>query len=138
MSIFNLILTAFMTLSLSMSPPSDHTLTVVVDGGSSDAGKIWVALFNSSESYPDKSFLGKSGTVKNGKTTIVFENLPAGTYAASCFHDANNNKTLDKNSLGIPKEKYGFSNNPNSKFGPPSYSKAAFKISGDTKINIHL
>ena len=43
--------------------------------------------------------------------TVVFENLKPGKYAVSVLHDANKNKDLDKNKLGIPKEGFGFSNN---------------------------
>jgi len=41
---------------------------------------------------------------------------------------------LDTNFLGIPKEPYGFSNNPSTLFGPPSFKKASFVLHLETKI----
>jgi uncharacterized protein (DUF2141 family) len=56
-----------------------------------------------------------------------------GEVAIAAFQDANENEKLDKNSLGIPTERYGFSNNPKRGFGPPSFQQAKFNLS--TGIN---
>ena len=57
--------------------------------------------------------------------------LPFGKYAISIFHDVNDNEELDANFIGIPKEPYGFSNNPKSSFGPPGFDAAAFEFEKD-------
>ncbi len=64
--------------------------------------------------------------------------LPKGKYAVSAFHDANGNKKLDKNMMGLPTEKYGFSNDARGTFGPPSLSSQLFEVSADTDISITL
>jgi uncharacterized protein (DUF2141 family) len=57
-------------------------------------------------------------------------NLPAGVYAVSVFHDENMNQKLDKNFVGIPKEGYGASNNPRKKMGPPTFEETKIQVSG--------
>lgn len=66
--------------------------------------------------------------LKNGDTYIVFDKLPAGTYAVSLYHDANSNKKLDTNFFGLPTEAYGFGNNARGIFGPPSFKNSSIEI----------
>ena len=61
--------------------------------------------------------------------TVVFENIKPGKYAVSVIHDANKNKELDKNKLGIPKEGFGFSNNVIGLMGPPTFESAQIDLS---------
>ncbi|MCX2763828.1 DUF2141 domain-containing protein [Aquimarina muelleri] len=64
-----------------------------------------------------------------GKKSFTIKDFPYGEYAISCFYDANNNKKMDTNFLGIPKEKVGASNNPTSN------SISSYK---DTKFNFNV
>jgi len=57
---------------------------------------------------------------------VTIENIPPGEYAISIFHDENDNGKLDTNFIGIPKEPYGFSNNPVIKLRPPTFMEAKF------------
>jgi len=59
---------------------------------------------------------------------ITFADIKLGNYAVSVLHDENQNKDLDTNMLGIPKEGYGFSNNVTGVIGPPSFRKARFHV----------
>jgi uncharacterized protein (DUF2141 family) len=52
----------------------------------------------------------------------------------SVYQDSNNNGQLDKNIFGIPKEKYGFSNNA----GRPDYRKCVFDFDTDMTVTISL
>jgi uncharacterized protein (DUF2141 family) len=60
---------------------------------------------------------------------VVFVKLPQGVYAVSLFHDENRNGKLDSGVMRIPKEGYGFSNNPAKRFGPPKYEETTFVLS---------
>lgn len=60
-----------------------------------------------------------------------------GTYAIALLHDENSNRKLDK-ALFIPKEGFGFSNNPAVVTGPPKFQSAAFKVAGDTRVAIKM
>ena len=72
------------------------------------------------------------------KKTEINNVLPYGEYAVTLFVDFNENKKLDKNFLGIPKEQYGFSNNVMGKMSPPTFDQAKFVIKGPTTQNIKL
>ena len=61
-----------------------------------------------------------------------FENIPSDSYALVALHDENMNGKLDTNWLGIPKEGFGFSNDPKVSFSAPSFSDAAFAYDGQT------
>jgi uncharacterized protein (DUF2141 family) len=64
--------------------------------------------------------------------------IPDGEYAIAFFIDANGNKKLDKNFLGIPKEQYGFSNNAMGTLSAPTFEQAKFQVAGNTVQNIKL
>ena len=72
------------------------------------------------------------------KAVIVYRNLPAGRYAVSAFHDENGNGRLDRNVLGIPSERYGFSRDARGTMGPPAFGDAGVELEADTTITIHL
>ncbi len=120
-----------------LNAQNTYKLTVSFKNIENNEGKIWAAVYNSSDSWMKKEVQGKSGAISNKNSVIIFE-LPAGTYALSAFHDENNNKELDTNGLGIPKEDYGFSNNPNAMFGPPAYKKSTFTLDKDLTITVEL
>ncbi|MEJ2194303.1 MAG: DUF2141 domain-containing protein [Ignavibacteriaceae bacterium] len=104
------------------------SLTVKVTGFASDSGNCRFALNNSEEIYEreDSVFIGKILPIKNREVTITIDSLIYGTYAVKVFHDENSNGKLDSDMLGIPSEKYGFSNNASGWFGPPSWEKSRF------------
>ena len=52
-----------------------------------------------------------------------------GEYALAIYHDKNNNREFDKGFLGIPKERFGMSNNPAFGLKAPDYEQAAFRVS---------
>lgn len=72
------------------------------------------------------------------KTVLVFRNLSPGTYAVSVFHDENGNGVMDKNAIGLPMERYGFSRDARGTMGPPSFADAAINLQADTTIRIVL
>lgn len=69
---------------------------------------------------------------------LIFGDLIPGRYAVSVYHDENNNQKIDRGWLGIPVEDYGFSNNPSTLFGPPSFARASFELHYDLEITIKL
>jgi uncharacterized protein (DUF2141 family) len=116
------------------------TLEVTVDGIRETRGTIWIGLFTSETDFPHKATEGKIVEIRGNSVHVVFTNLRVGDYALSVFHDANQNGKLDKNSLGIPKEGFGFGNNAMGTFGPPSFNKAKVVIDngGIAKQVIHV
>lgn len=85
-------------------------------------GNVLIAIFNDPKEFPDgKSILRKITSSNTDGMTEIKVDLPDGEYAAAVFLDENNNNKLDKNILGIPKEMFGFSNNPKILTGPPTF-----------------
>lgn len=71
--------------------------------------------------------------------SLVFKNIPTGKYAIAIFLDENDNYKLDKNLFGIPKEKYGFSNNILPALRPATFEESVFELSKEeVVINITL
>lgn len=115
---------------------SAFILTVDITGQENTKGSIAFAIHKNQDGFPEKN------------STAVYRNfisfnqiphkveLPKGEYAISIYHDENNNKELDTNFVGIPKESFGFSNNAIGLMGPPSFEKAKIILNADKKIQI--
>ena len=70
--------------------------------------------------------------------TITFENVLPGEYAILALHDENDNKRMDYEDNGMPKESFGMSNNV-MVMGPPQYEDAKFKVANeDLDLNIRF
>lgn len=109
------------------------SLTVDVEGAKSDEGKMFIAVYNSSETWLKENILGHISEISDGKCTHTFEDLEPGIYAVSIFHDKNSNDKLDTGFLGIPKEPYASSMGAKGMFGPPKWKDAKFEITEEAK-----
>ncbi|TDT68022.1 uncharacterized protein (DUF2141 family) [Hypnocyclicus thermotrophus] len=100
-------------------------------------GNIYLKIFNSKKSYkrdiPLKQFILSSDNNEISKKIT----LPNNYYLFSVFQDINNNKKLDKNFLGIPKEPVGLSNY-NGKGIPGGFDKLKIYIDKNSTIEIKL
>ncbi len=128
-----------LTLSLSAFASS---LKVKITGFKNYNGDVQIALWNSSVGFPDDYNTTYETSTQKAKPNFsaLISNLEPGSYAIAMYHDKNRNSKLDTNFLGIPKEGFGFSNNPTILTGAPSFSKAVFTIGPNQKkvINIRL
>ena len=114
-------------------------VTVTVEGIRTTDGAIMVGLFADPATFPDHFLRGQSAAAQVPSVTIVFENVEPGRYALSAFHDRNGNGKLDRGTLGIPKEPYGFSHEARGVMGPPSFDAAALEVPADgLALVIHL
>lgn len=134
----NSVATAALFFSIFLKCPLQEVQTgkleVIVKNVKSDKGMVLVGLSDSQEDFASQetAAIGKKGSVQNGVATVVFDNLPYGTYAAKVMHDENDNDKMDFNFFGLPKESYGFSNNPKS-LGIPAFDKAKFTLDSQSK-----
>jgi len=122
--------------------PSGYSLTVEVKDLRNSKGIVLFALYKREDAFPDehykKYFKKLTGKIVNGASSITFENLPAGKYAVNILHDEDNDGKIKKG-LIMPKEGIGFSNFQSIGFSNrPSFAKASFNLSGDTKIEIKI
>ncbi|ACK64448.1 conserved hypothetical protein [Rippkaea orientalis PCC 8801] len=135
-----------MGVALSLSQPVDASLnsnlTVEISGLNNQSGQVCLSLFASSRGFPNsKEDAVQTQCVKitNTPLQVTFDNLSPKTYAVAVFWDDNGDGELNRNFLGIPTEKFGFSSNPVIKTGPPKFGESAILVSGkNTKIQIQL
>lgn len=91
--------------------------------------RVFVAVYPSAEAMKANKPSRTEITAAQGDPTVVsFKDLPAGTYAFVAFADENSNGKLDTNLVGMPTERYGFSNNVMGLFGPPDFPAAAVQV----------
>ena len=90
--------------------------------GHTNPGVLSLAIYNNAESY--------NQSVKGEKRSEAGVFLGLESYIE--------NKKIDKNFIGIPKEQFGFSNNVMGKFSAPSFEQAMFKVEGKAIQDIQL
>ena len=122
--------------------PSQTWLNVVVDGVRSGKGLVAVTLYADDSS----KFLARHGSLYVGRVNAqpgttracIFVPKP-GIYALALYHDENASKGFDRTGLGLPAEGFGFSNNPATLAGLPSFKSVRLAVpkSGLT-TRIHL
>jgi uncharacterized protein (DUF2141 family) len=121
-------------LASSIGYLAAETLTIRIENADVGKGHLMIGIFNDERTFPDNYFRGERVAVSERTMIITITNLPRGQYAVSVYQDSNDNEQLDKNILGMPKEKYGFSNNSNR----PDYKRCLFGFNNDMTITIRL
>jgi len=117
------------------------TLRVHVSGFRNDKGKAGGVIFASSAGWPqDRSkAVAYGGFDIHGEQAMEEFEVPPGRYGIAVIDDENANQKLDRNFLGIPKEGFGFANNPRVLLSAPSFQAASTKVSCPvTEIQIRL
>lgn len=126
---------------VSVRAQSTCTLVIHVDGFRNQKGDIGVSLFTSPDGWPeknDKAFLHGPHPFSGDKATVTLE-VPPGRYAITVLHDENGNHHMDRNFLGIPREGFGFANNPKVFLSPPDFKTASIDVGCPaTETTIHL
>ncbi len=122
-------------------PRGTLTLGVRIEGIKVMRGVVRVALFDKAKGFPN----GKNTAIrqqmveaKAETASVTFADLMPGCYAIAVQHDQNNDSRLNRNTLGIPKERYGFSNNVRGTFGPPSFRAAAFALDANRTMTVKV
>jgi uncharacterized protein (DUF2141 family) len=103
-------------------------------------GVLFIGLFKENNKFLNLNDTYQAQQIeinKRDSITTLFK-LPKTSYAITIFHDENNNKKLDKNFFGIPKEGFGFSNNPKISFSEPSFKEYSFELKEHKKITIKM
>lgn len=121
--------------------PSEGTLKIRFQGVRNGKGQIAIGMNRTPEGWPrtpDLSYDWKKENIQNGVFIAEIKNLPYGKYAVSVLDDENSNFEMDM-TLGIPREGYGFSNNPRVGLKPPDFEECNFSVnSGTTEITIKM
>lgn len=122
-------------------PPSDTRLYVDVQGLRNSKGLVAVTLYADDRSR----FLAKGKSMGIGRVpasapnTRVCIHVPKpGVYVLAVYHDEDGDRKFKRNGLGIPVEGFGFSNNPSTLFGLPSFASVRLNVKPGNKTTIKL
>ena len=110
----------------------DISLEIKINNLESNKGPIYIRILEENE---NPVIVGTS-TVINYYSEISFDSISPGKYAIQFFHDENENQKMDFNLIGIPKEKFGSSNNVKPVLGPPKFEKMLINLNDNKKIII--
>lgn len=106
-------------------------LAVQLSGLRSGKGTVYVCLSASPQHFlrcqDDKASVSRSIAAGQAGQRFDLGPIKPGTYALLVVHDENRNGKLDM-MLGIPREGFGFSNNPTMRPRPPRWEEIRFTV----------
>lgn len=121
-----------------MQPAFAADLKITVAGIARSEGNVMVAVYNNPEAMAARQAIARTQVRAAGpEVSAVFSDLGVGRYAIVVFHDENGNQKLDANLLGQPQEPYGFSNDAQGSFGPPTFEACAIVL-GATEQTVRV
>ncbi|HEX3683367.1 MAG TPA: DUF2141 domain-containing protein [Bryobacteraceae bacterium] len=138
-----LVLAAIVGPAAAAAPATGNcTLVIHVTGFRNQKGVAGGTLFTSPDGWPednDKSFRHGPFPIAGDHATLTFDRLPPGRYGVAVLHDENSNHKLDRNFLRVPKEGFGFANNPHVGLSAPKWEDSTVNVACPvTEINIRL
>jgi uncharacterized protein (DUF2141 family) len=136
----------FLLLAFAFGPAAgaEAVLTVRVQHISPKGGNLRLALYDRARYEADGDDIADAVVAAhpNAPNLVTFPPVPPGTYAVKMFQDANRNEKFDQDWLGIPQERYGFSNDAGPDWlhlGPPRFDAAKIVLKpGPNSITIVL
>lgn len=137
MRVFSILFALFLNTILIAPEAVTADVTVTISNIPNEDGKILVGLYTEDTFMKADPVKKALGTIKDGSSTVVFEDVEAGTYGIIVVHDANSNGAMDFEATGMPKEAYGVSNNPYS-YGPPQWADAKFEVTGEEDLALEI
>jgi len=108
-------------------------LTVKVDHIAPRGGNLRLAIYDAKSFADDDApaIIDKIVPATPSVQSVTFDGVPPGTYAIKMFQDLNRNEKFDMNWLGLPAERYGFSNNARPdwiRLSAPSFDAAKIEL----------
>jgi uncharacterized protein (DUF2141 family) len=111
--------------------PSSTWINVVAEGLRSNNGLLAITLYEDKPSkflaHHGSLYVGRVDAVAGATRSCIFVPRP-GVYALALYHDENANQKFDRTGIGFPAEGYGFSNNPATLAGLPSFRSVRLNI----------
>ncbi len=128
--------------SIAASPPPTADLDIAISGLRNQHGAVMLCLTRREgasflDCATDPARVTRIVASNAASATIRIPDLAPGDYAMLVIHDENRNGRLDT-MLGLPREGFGFSRNPQIRFGPPHYGDVRFALSGHARQAIKL
>ena len=108
------------------------TIKATVPNVTGEEGEVLFAVYTEDHFMKKAADFSAKAEIVDGKASVKFENIPAGTYAIVVLHDKNSNERMDFDASGMPQENYGTSGNSLS-YGPPNWEASNFEFDGTEK-----
>lgn len=118
-----------------------HNVNVLVGDIRDLKGNIIIQFHKDSTSFLNDSVAPLMTYTENFSSSLIiksYPDIPEGIYAVSVFHDENNNKILDRDIFGVPKEGYGVSGKKIKKFKFAKFENSKFTVNTTTALSIRL
>ncbi len=130
----------FFVLLTASAVQAQGKITVSISNIKNNNGVCRVCIFDNAASFngEGKPLQCVSTNVSNKTAVARFDNVPAGTYAISVFHDANNNNKFDLNFVGMPKEGYGASKNKLPFAAAPAFKDNQFTLKNSQHLQLPI
>src|SRR5438309_9997175 len=134
---------ALTILQMPLQSAEACALTVQVDGLRNGNGLLGGVVFKTPGGWPedhDRAFTRTAAPVAgNSQLVLTFPEIPSGRYGIAVLHDENSNHRLDRNIFRLPKEGFGFANNPHVGLTAPSWQESSVQVTcPSTDITIQL
>ena len=107
-TIVNLMTLALLFSLQSIVAQDTGDLTVRFENVKETKGELYVGIFEK-DNFLRQPTIGKMIKVDGKGLEVTFEGVAYGSYAVSVFHDLNGNKTMDRESNGMPTEPWAMS-----------------------------
>lgn len=102
-------------------------VTVIVTDAEPNGRGVFVQLCTQAE-FLKRCTLRDKAVAKEDKVTLVFKDVPPGTYAATAYQDINDNAKLDRGMFGAPSEPWAVSRDAKGSMGPPVFEDAKVEV----------
>ncbi len=121
--------------------PENEALTFTVTGAANETGVMMLAIYTDKGSFndPTQAVSRTQAAIKEGMSTFIYRasDLPK-KFAIAVFHDENSDSMLNRNAIGIPLERYGFSNDARGTLGPPTFDEAVMERPASGQIQLFI
>lgn len=111
--------------------PSATWINVTAEGLRSSSGLLAITLYADNPSKflvrRGSLYVGRLDAAQGATRGCIFVPRP-GVYALALYHDENGNRKFDRTGVGFPAEGFGFSNNPPTLAGLPSFRSVRLNI----------
>lgn len=125
----------------TVEPASMGVVELTVTNVKSDVGNLYITVYDSKKAWLKEPVMSTEVLVAGNRVDDIVStklDLPAGVYAISVHHDANDNQKMETTFIGLPKEPVGLSNNQVPRFGPPKFKKSKFELTDLHQESIKL
>ena len=103
-----------------------------------DEGMLVFQVYDAADAFGDlRDPVQEIAVPATGDGQYLLENIINGQIAVLVYHDENANGRIDKNFIGIPRERLAISNNYQPK-GPPTFARASFLLSSNEPAAITM